>query len=539
MPLLRCAARPAILWTTLLLATALSTPGATAATATADQAQAVERELHDWLQAMLGTAIGLPDRPVQLVPEGSDYALLVPFNANTAITGHLTPQDDGRWLLSDVKLPSPATFTLDLPMPVQGNGTATESTTTRTYQFSVARQEIAGTFDPTYKTASSLHHRFENFQLSSSGAGFRQTTQTTHVAGQSTVTPAADGRFDIASNSAFDGYVMDNQPEGSGVAVHITADHGHTEGQISGLASGQGPAFLRDAIGFVTDILPTLSKSGPPDLTAEQRTKLRGLVDALDGIASGLQAGYAFENLQVQAGPLGGIARRAHLDIGGQAPNSVLNVYLDLGVEGLSISGLPLGSYADLATTEFHVRPTLSGIGTKDLLTLARQVLDAADRHAKDGTQDTPSPAPLFAHGGIVAGLDAVSFNLGLTTFAGHGTVTITEPNAYDGQGEVTATNFDALMDRAKQDPTLGQALALLTLAKGIGRTSGDQLVWDITYENRKVLVNGVDILAMAGAAGGNGGSHARPSGRSPSGRPFVPPPASPAPSPSSKPPPQ
>ncbi len=535
MPLLRCAARTTILWTTLLLATALSTPGATAATATADQAQAVERELHDWLHAMLGTAVMLPDRPVQLVPEGSDYALLIPFNANTAITGHLAPQDDGRWLLSDVKLPSPATFTLDLPVPAQGNGTANgtapERAATRTYQFSVARQEITGTFDPSYKTASSLHHRFEEFQLSSSGAGIRQTTQTAHVAGQTTVTPVADGRFDIASESAFDGYVMDNKPEGGGVAVHVTADHGHTEGQISGLASDQGPAFLRDAIGFVTNVLPTLSKSGPPDLTAEQRAQLRGLLDALDGIASGLHADYGFENLQVQAGSLGGVARRAHLDIGGQAPNSVLNVYLDLGVEGLSIPGLPLGPYADLVPTEIHVRPTLAGIGTKELLTLAHQLLDAADRSASDGSQDTPSPAPLFAHGGIVAGLDAVSFNLGPTRFTGHGTVTMTKPDAYDGQGQVAATSFEALMDRAKQDPTMEQALALLTIAKGIGRTSGDQLVWDITYENRKVLVNGVDILAMAGAAGSNGGSHARPSGR-----PSVPPPA---PSPPAKPPPQ
>ncbi|MBV9750523.1 MAG: hypothetical protein JO157_17080 [Acetobacteraceae bacterium] len=533
MPLPRCAARPIILWTALLLATAHSTPAATAATATADQAQAVERELHDWLQAMLGTAITLPDRPVQLVPEGSDYALLIPFSANTAITGHLAPQDDGRWLLSDVKLPSPATFTLDLPMPAPGNGRAngTEGTTTRTYQFSVARQEITGTFDPSYKTASSLHHRFEDFQLSSSGAGFRQTTQTAHVAGQSTVTPAADGRFDIASESTFDGYVMDNRPEGGSAAVHVTADHGHTEGQISGLASDQGPAFLRDAIGFVTEILPTLSKSGLPDLTAEQRAQLRDLVNALDGIASGLQAGYAFENLQVQAGSIGGVARRAHLDIGGQAPNSVLNVYLDLGVEGLSIPGLPVSPYADLVPTEIHVRPTLAGIGTKELLTLARQLLDAADRSASDGRQDTPSPAPLFAHGGIAAGLDAVSFNLGPTRFTGHGTVTMTKPDAYDGQGQIMATNFDALMDRAKQDPTMTQALALLTIAKGIGRASGDQLVWDIAYENRRVLVNGVDVLAMAGAAAGNGGSHARPSGRS-----SVPPPA---PSPSAKPPPQ
>jgi hypothetical protein len=511
MPQPRRAAFPTALWTALLLGTALSAPAAMAAPAavTAEQAQAVEQEVHDWLQALLGSAVVAPDRPVHLVAEGGDYALLIPFNADSAITGHLTPQDDGRWLLSDVKVPSPATFTLDIPVPAQGGQAATAGTMTRTYQFNVARQETTGVFDPSYKTASTLQDRFEGFQLTSSGGGFRQTSQMTHAAGQSTLTPAADGRFDIASESTFDGYILDHQQDGGGFTIHVTADHGRTSAQVSGVSSDHGPAFLRNMVSLIVQILPAMSKDGPPDLTPEQRTRLRGVVDALDGLASGLQADYALENLQVQAGAFSGIARRAHLDVGGEAPGNMLKVYLDLGVEALSIPGLPVGPYADLVPTEVHLRPTLSGIGTKDLRDLAYQVLDAADRG-----QGAPDPAPLFAHGGIVAGLDAVSFNVGPTVFTGHGAVTIPKPNAYDGQGQVAATNFDALMDRAKRDPTMEQALAVLTVAKGIGRTNGNQIVWDVTYQAGKVLVNGVDVMAMAAAAGGNSGNHARPAAR-------------------------
>ena len=78
-------------------------------------------------------------------------------------------------------------------------------------------------------------------------------------------------------------------------------------------------------------------------------------------------------------------------------------------------------------------------------------------------------------------------------------------------------------------------ALAVLTIAKGIGQASGNQTVWDITYQDRKVLVNGVDVLAMASAAGGN---HARPSTRPPAPVVPSPVPTPPAPSPSVKPPP-
>ena len=34
---------------------------------------------------------------------------------------------------------------------------------------------------------------------------------------------------------------------------------------------------------------------------------------------------------------------------------------------------------------------------------------------------------------------------------------------------------------------------------KGIGRNVGDKLVWDISFKDNKVLVNNVDLTAMAG----------------------------------------
>jgi len=35
--------------------------------------------------------------------------------------------------------------------------------------------------------------------------------------------------------------------------------------------------------------------------------------------------------------------------------------------------------------------------------------------------------------------------------------------------------------------------------AKGIGRVVGNQVVWDITYRDNKLLVNGTNLLAMMG----------------------------------------
>ena len=98
-----------------------------------------------------------------------------------------------------------------------------------------------------------------------------------------------------------------------------------------------------------------------------------------------------------------------------------------------------------------------------------------------------------------------MSFNVGPANFGAHLAVRFnapgTTPDAFTGDGQVTATDLDALLDLAKQNPAMQTAFAVLTLAKGIGRSSGNQTVWDITYQGGKVLVNGVDVLAMMGPA--------------------------------------
>ena len=532
---------PTVLWATLLLGTALSSPAATAATSTADQVQAVERELNDWFKGLAGGIFKPGDYTIHLRPEGDDYALTAALGPNAAITGHLIRQDDGRWRLSDVKLPSPSTFTVSRPAPAQDGQPA--PAIARTVEFSTARQETSGVLDPSYATPSSVQQRFETYQLAVKTESFLQLTQFARATNETTLTPVADKRLDVAYESALDGILLDQRRD-SEQAFHLTVDRGHTTALLSGLSRERGPAFFHALATMIAD----RAGNKPQDIltsrapfTADQRAQVRVLLDTLEGLASAVQTDVELNAVQVQSGKaqsssVSAVMRRLRASVGGAVDNGVLSTYLDLGVEALSIPGLPVGPYADLVPTDIHLRPTLAGIGTKDLLTLAHQLLDATVQG--EGTAP-PDPAPLFAHGGIVAGLDAVSFNVGPTEFTGHGAVTITKPNTYDGQGQVAAIGFDALMDRAKRDPTLEKALALLTFAKGIGRTSGNQLVWDIAYQDRKLLVNGVDVMAMAAAAGGNGGGHARPMARPPAPAAPSPAPAPPSPSPSAKPPPE
>jgi hypothetical protein len=64
----------------------------------------------------------------------------------------------------------------------------------------------------------------------------------------------------------------------------------------------------------------------------------------------------------------------------------------------------------------------------------------------------------------------------------------------------VTATNFDDLIQRVNRSPELAGALPVFVFAKGIGRIVENRLVWDITYRDGKLLVNGTDLSSMMGS---------------------------------------
>ena len=84
-------------------------------------------------------------------------------------------------------------------------------------------------------------------------------------------------------------------------------------------------------------------------------------------------------------------------------------------------------------------------------------------------------------------------------SLTGTGTTTIAGPNQVTATAHLVATNFDALMERLQAHPELAQAIPVLALAKGIGKTINNTLVWDVTVQNNRVLVNGVDLQKMAG----------------------------------------
>jgi hypothetical protein len=85
---------------------------------------------------------------------------------------------------------------------------------------------------------------------------------------------------------------------------------------------------------------------------------------------------------------------------------------------------------------------------------------------------------------------------MGYASMVGSGEATVVGPTAIQGTADIIVTHFDALMERAQTLPDPAQAMAVLAMAKGFGKTQGEKTVWHIAVSpDQKVLVNGVDVL--------------------------------------------
>ncbi len=481
----------------LMTVFSLGTVPAMAAEVSDAQARVVEGQIADWLHATLGPAVTLPDRPVQLTAEATDYAVLIPLGG-VAMTGKLAPGDDGLWRLSGMQIPSPSTFTVSMPQP--GKAGEPMQMVPTTYTVTLGTQSTDGVFDPSYRQASTLAQKFTELKIVTDSASVQQTTTIAGSDSTTRMVPLGNGRFDVTSAATLTGYSLSSSMPGKGT-VRFDAQSGKLASQLSGVSGERGPALMRASFGIIASVVSKLGNAGatapgsPGD--AQMKALALEMVNSLDGVATQVSLDESLTGARMQIGTSSGggdgTIGSLHLGMGGSAPGGLLTAYLDVGLDQVSVPSLAglLGPFADLVPHSFEMRPTVSGISSPTLLALLRTGL-------QDGAPP-PDFSALLKAGPITVGLDRLAFDVGPAGFTGKGSVVFTSPTSFAGSGQVTATNLDALIQRASTDPAMRSVFAVMTVAKGIGHTQGEQTVWDITYQNGKALVNGVDVMAMAG----------------------------------------
>ena len=218
------------------------------------------------------------------------------------------------------------------------------------------------------------------------------------------------------------------------------------------------------------------------------------MLDALQDFASSMTVDETLEGLKVEAAGVPVTVTTAKLGLDAKSDKGRLQAAMDFGMDGIGFGDVGLGAMQALIPRQVALRPSVSNV---DVAALTRMLQAMSEK--KDPAQ--ADIAAMFAQGGLVTGLDSFSVDMGGARFKGQGKVTLVGPSAVGmtGTAQIVAEKFDALMQTIQSVPELAQGVPVMVFAKGIGRTVGDTLVWDVSYQDGKALVNGVDLTAMAG----------------------------------------
>ena len=494
--LLRTASLPA-----LALAVAFGAhASAQAAPPTAEQAKALEAEVRNALATLVGGSVDLPSRPVELTPEGDHYRVRVPLGVlgrieptDAAVTMRARMVDGGRWSLEDEQFPPrlQVTASVDVPDPAgAGDGPSGGShKEMQSYGISVGRQDVHGLFDPTFATPTTSEGTITSIDVARVGGSLPSRSHFGRVVTQASIRPISPERIDVLSDASTEDYVTENAlPDGT--AFKMTAQVVRVVSSLAGVAHAQLLPLLHSAI----EATRLQSRPGvPADADAEKAALRRTLVAANAALTGGrieeTASGVTFD----YGGHAGSLAKLA-MAFGGTSPEDMLTTTMGFTLDGLVIDELP-PQLAAYVPTHFTMRPIVSNVSVKDLTRMAMDATQPGD--GKVSPQDMQAA---FSHGGINFSFDPVELDIAGTQFAGAGRFTMTGPQAITGEAEITAHDLDGLIAKAQANPLLARGVPAIIFLKGIAHTAGDQAVWQVSVADDKVLVNGMDLGAMAGA---------------------------------------
>jgi hypothetical protein len=471
-----------------------------------DQARALQDQIQAQLRQITGGTIDLPNPVVHLTAEGDHYNLRLPLPpmfprigpADAAITARVRPLDGGRWGVENELYPSEFTFTLNVPHPAATPPDPGPIGVPTTYQFKLGAQDRHGVYDFSGATASTSSGTITSIDMVKTGGGGALLSHTGRISSQTSSQRVDPAHFDFLSDTSAEGYASKFElPDGN--TGEFTADRLHVTSTLTGL----GTEPLLTVVRMAFEMAATL-KTEPHSqtMTPADRARMHALLAAARGLMTGVKIGEEADGLKFAAGPNSGALSKVEISFGGDAPQDMLSANMAVALEGLVIDSLP-PAIATYVPKRFVFRPTASNISVADLTKLGLDATAPADPATGKGEPPVADYEAIFSHGGIKLGFDQLAFDIAGAKFDGTGSFTMTGPQTTTGVAQITADGLDGLISQMQGDRLVAGAAPVVIFLKGIAKMAGNQAVWQVTVDDKKVLVNGVDLGAMVNAMGG------------------------------------
>jgi len=461
-------------------------------------AATLEKQLHDWLAAVLGPRVKLGDRPIQLTPQDDHFALAVPVSGalgdsgvtldGPPFTATLHRLDDGRWALDNGRLPSPLHITTTLP-----KGPAEWTTT-------LEDQDQHAAIDPTLSATSTWDGSVGHSLTVWHGPDGERRSEASQVRTHVAVQPAGDGRVNVSETATSELVASNAKMDKLGV-TSFSAGRTLFTSHVDRLAPDRLPALLQalfDLAPMAADAAKETTATGQAPktkMTPQARADLERFLDAVDDLLVGFGERVHFENVHAHSGNYD-VAMKA-LDAGSSAaaPEGRLRLQIHLAVDGFDSGALPEGKLREYVPHHFVLTQSIGGVSAAETMALLRHAVASNG----DDAALTDEGDALLRHGPLAVRIDELSSDFGPAKLSASGEVNVAGSDTYTGRARIRVTGLDAVIADAQDDPMLKQSLPFLIVLKGIGQAEGEATVWHVLYDGKRLTVNGNDLSQMLG----------------------------------------
>jgi hypothetical protein len=480
--------RPALKLAPALIALAFA-PSLARAQVSPENAQALEKQIHDWLSELIGPLVDVPDRPVTLEPKDDHYHVTLPLAdalgglgldaPNATFTAEARPLPGDRWALDDIRIPN---LKVQVPDGMPGGPL--------TWSMNIAEQHIRAVIDPDLATATTFDAEISGQTSTTEGQDGAHASAVEHYEAHSVWMPVGDGRVDILSTT--DGEKMKaSQIMPDGTPVNWSVGRLHGSMRIDRVAAASFIAMIREAMNLAP-MFTEAQQSGHLAPAARQRTK--ALLLQVRNLMGGVRTEESLEDLHVESSGLSGSLRKLVIGFGAGADGGKIDFRLNLALDGVDSPAIPAGPLRQYLPQHVAIDPRLSGVPVEDATQLLMAAIDS-DQPDPDALQ--AQALALLKKSPVTVAIDHLDLDLGPAKLHGGGGVEISAPDRMTGDGTVSIVGLDALMKQAATVPDLKAALPVLIMLKGLGHQQGNTTTWRIRYAGDKVMVNDTDLSAM------------------------------------------
>ena len=468
-------------------------PAGAQALPTEQGAKEIAEAVRAWLGRQVGTAVDLSALALRVLPEGATYRLELPFGGSyfdgNLVLGEgagaatVKPMDGGRWEIVSATMPP----RLRAEMKDSAGGAPSVMT------LAIENQQTTGIYDPSQASSSIFTTTVTGYSTEVQSPKGMQSSRIGRVVGRSEWVPSGPGRATIQGDSTLEDYTsVSPLPGGQEARVSIARMGGATRIEnfdIDGIGVLLRSAFdVSAAANAQTNAGGKVAKPEDKAQSVDKALATR-LLGQVFGMLDALEADYTYDNIRVQAGPLfTGSLRRFAFGLSTGAPNGRIAVKMRLGLEGLESPLIPAGPWAEFVPHKVTMTPVVSGVPKDAVMALLRRAIET------DGKGIEADAMALIADNPVTLAIEDLLIDLGPLRLKGEGSLEVASMDEASGGAELRATGLDALIRQANRVPELKMAAPVLIFLKGIGTQEGTEIVWRITYADRKMMVNDTDL---------------------------------------------